>query len=126
MSFHEDIRKFNALVQRRRQAVFVGTVAAVKHSIVEGSPITGAPGQPVDSGQLKGSWHDQFLSPTKARVSTNVVYARSIEDGVSYAHGGRPITLRSAVGGFHSVKLTRGAFPQLVAEVVREVRVTIK
>jgi hypothetical protein len=43
-----------------------------QRSIVEGSELTGAPGQPVDTGFLKGSWSRWYDSPTKQTIGTNV------------------------------------------------------
>ena len=94
--------------------VFTQVAQEAQRSIVEGSEITGAPGQPVDTGHLKGSWQLVFDSPNTAIIGTNVVYAESIEDGLSSAHGGTPMTLRSTTGGFHSVALTVAGFNRIV------------
>lgn len=115
MGFRDDLTRFEKKVAAKNQAVFVATVAAAKTSIVEGSAVTGAPGQPVDTGNLKGSWQVEFETPTRALISTNVAYAKSIEDGVSYAHGGTPMTVRSQVGGFHSIALTIAGLDKIVA-----------
>ena len=96
---------------------FVGCVEEAHRSVQEGSEITGAPGQPVGQygpgyhpgkvgGYLKASWQKVFVSRDSAIIGTNAPYAESIEDGLSYSHGGTPMTLRSTVGGFHSVALT--------------------
>jgi len=115
--FADDIRRFGLVVETRSTEVFAGIVSALQDSIQNGSVVTGSPGQPVDTGNLRASWHSTFETPTKAIVSTNVVYAPSIEDGVSYAHGGTPMQLRSEVGGFHSVALSVAGFDRLVAAV---------
>lgn len=104
------------------QDTFVGIVEEAQRSIVEGSELTGAPGQPVDTGFLKGSWQAVFESPNVAVIGTNAEYAESIEDGLSYAHGGTPMTLRSDVGGFHSVALTVAGFDRIVEAVKARVR----
>ena len=116
MSFANDLAAFRAKVEARQRAVFVNTVVAVKDSITVGSPVTGAPGQPVDTGNLLGSWQLTFPGEWVGEVATNVEYAPAIEEGVG-PHG--PMTLRSAVGGFHSVALTRSNFDRLVGDVVR-------
>lgn len=114
MSFASDLDAFMAKTRAREQAVFVNTVAAVKGSIVDGSPITGAPGQPVDTGTLKASWQTEFESQRVATISTGIEYAPVIEDNI------RGATLRSQVGGFHSVKMTVAGFERLVeAEVLK-------
>lgn len=112
MGFASDMTRVALRVEAATQEQFVNIVNAAMDSIVNGSPVTGAPGQPVDTGNLKASWQEDFESPTAATISTNVVYARPIEDGVG-PHG--PLTLRSAVGGFHSVGLTIAGFGAIVA-----------
>jgi hypothetical protein len=112
MSFAEDISKFATKVQTNSQAVFVNTASHVYESIVNGDQLTGAPGQPVQTGALRASWNLTFDSPTDATISTNMVYAPAIEDAVG-PHGS--LTLRSQVGGFHSVALTVAGMPRIVA-----------
>lgn len=113
--------------------VFTMVAQEAHRSVVEGSEITGAPGQPVGQygpgyhngehgGHLKGSWQLVFDSPNVAVIGTNVEYAESIEDGLSYAHGGTPMTLRSTVGGFHSVAQTEAGIPKIVAAVTERVK----
>lgn len=112
---------------------FVGIVEECTRSVVEGSELTGAPGQPVGQygpgyhngekgGYLKASWQTVFDSPSQATIGTNTEYAESIEDGLSYAHGGTPMTLRSTVGGFHSVKLTVAGAERIKQAVVARVK----
>jgi hypothetical protein len=115
MTYADDIRRFQVKVAAATRDTFVDFVSALKGSIVEGSPVTGAPGQPVDTGALRNSWQD-VVAPdfSEATIGTNVVYAPPIEDGV-----GRfgPLTLRSKVGGFHSVKLTVANADALLVDV---------
>lgn len=118
MSFTTDLQAFARKVEKRNRDIFVGVSTAVHDSVVEGSPLTGAPGQPVDTGNLRASWILRFLARWLSRTSTNVEYAPPIEEGIG-PHG--PMTLRSAVGGFHSVKLTRAGFQNIVDNVAREV-----
>lgn len=115
MSFKSSIDTFKKKVDANAKRTFVNIVAMAKESIVEGSPLTGAPGQPVATGNLKGSWHESFPKPYVAQISTNVSYARAIEDGIG-PHG--EMTVRSEVGGFHSVKLTIAGLPRLVEAAV--------
>jgi hypothetical protein len=116
-SFRDQMRAETALRINAFGETFVRAVQLTTESIVEGSPITGAPGQPVRTGNLKASWQTSFESPLSARISTNVEYALPIEEGV-----GRfgPLTLRSAVGGFGSVKLTVANFDRVVEQAKRE------
>lgn len=111
MSFGDDLRLFAEKVDGRHRLVFVGSVVHVHTSVVDGSPVTAAPGQPVDTGNLRASWQQTYPSELVAEVFTNVDYALPIEEGVG-PHG--PMTLRSHVGGFHSVALTRAAWQQVV------------
>jgi len=111
MSFTEDLRRFELRTLTRSNAVFVNTASAVKASITDGSPITGAPGQPVDTSFLKNSWILDFPAPGVAEITTGCAYAPVIEYNV------RGARLRSAVGGFHSVALTVAGFPRLVEAV---------
>lgn len=121
MSFADELTRFAEDTERKTHEVFVSTASAVHSSIVNGDLRTGAPGQPVDTGNLKSSFQLEFESPTVAKISTNVPYAQSIEDGVSYAHGETPLTLRSAVGGFHSVARTAANFDRILDDEVEKV-----
>lgn len=119
MSFRDDIKRFVIKVQARPQTVLVGVATRAHRSITgNGSPdpITGAPGQPVDTGFLRNSWQLE-VRPGEAEISTNAEYARAIEDGIG-PFG--PLTLRSKVGGFHSVRLTIAGASAIQADVLRE------
>jgi len=118
MSFGDDMAKFAAKVVDRQRRIFVNVVSDVRESITDGSAITGAPGQPVDTGYLKGSWQESFPETWVGVVETNAAYAPAIEEGQG-PHG--PLTLRSQVGGFHSVKKTVTGFGAIVDDVTRKV-----
>lgn len=117
MSFESDIETWLQKTEQRERDLFVNTASAIKFSITDGSPVTGAPGQPVDTGALKNSWILEFVTPWVAMISTNIGYAPGIENGLGSL--GQPIQLRSAVGGFHSVALTRAGFRELVFHEAR-------
>lgn len=119
MAFGDDLLKFAEKVERRGKAVFAGSVVAVHDSVTEGSEITGAPGQPVDTGALLASWQITFPEEWVGQTTTAQVYAPGIEDGIG-PYGA--ITLRSDVGGFHSVKLTRSSWDRIVESEARKVR----
>jgi len=104
--FRDGLRDFSVDLENATLATITDFVLMSHASIVEGSAVTGAPGQPVDTGALRSSWQTEWEGPGEAVIATDLPYATSIEDGVSYAHGGSPMTLRSPTGGFHSVKLT--------------------
>lgn len=117
-TFRDQLRNFSVKLNNTTQEVFSSVVLETQRSIVDGSELTGAPGQPVDTGALKSSWQAQFESPTRAVISTNIVYAPYIEDGGN-SYG--PFTLRSAVGGFHSAALTVAGFDRIVEFVTAQV-----
>lgn len=122
MSFASDVAKFQRKVEQRGRDLHNGVCDLAFSSIVEGSPVTGAPGQPVDTGYLKGSWQNIIEGPLTRQIVTKAAYAQNIEDGTS--RFGRPLTLRSQVGGWYSVRLTRAAWTRVVefvtAQVVRD------
>lgn len=142
MTFSADLRKFAVKVERTTRLTFANTATKIHESITEGSPITGAPGQPVDTGFLRNSWQLD-IKPTHATVSTNVAYAPVIEHNLRTAYdpkgainrygvtGGRigPALpygsgrrgVKSAVGGNHSVKMTVAAADRLQAAALREI-----
>lgn len=107
--FQRDLKRFQANLLQRQQRRFVRVVGAVHRSIAFGSSVTGAPGQPVDTGALRASFRVAFPTPMVAEITTDLDYAPIIEDNV------RGATLRSTVGGFHSVKMTAAGFDRLVA-----------
>lgn len=117
----ETIVKLGALLSD----VFTGVAQEAQRSIVEGSELTGSPGQPVDTQKLQGSWQLVYDSPNVAVIGTNVEYAESIEDGQQAPYTKKngthvtpgPITFRSAVGGAHSVKLTVAGMDRIVDAV---------
>lgn len=113
MSFQDDLRRFSSKLETKTQDVFVGVVEEATRSIVEGSELTGAPGQPVDTGNLRASWHTSFEGPTQALIATNVEYAPIIEDNIRGA--------RFKNHGPHSVKLTIAGMSRIVESVARRV-----
>lgn len=125
MSFGSDLRKFQRKVEQRAQAVRNGCVTEVARSLNEGSELTGAPGQPVapdappGGRKLRGSFEEKIHSAALAEVSTTIPWAPDVEDGMK---DGKPMQLRSDVGGFHSAKLTRAGFPRIVRHVMEEVK----
>jgi len=129
-TFTDQLAAFQRKLDRRLNDVFVGTAVAVKRSIVDGSPITEAPGQPVGQygpgyhpgkvgGTLKNSWKLEFETKTSALIFTGgVPYAKNIEHLIG-KYG--PISIRSTIGGGHSVKMTVAAFGRLVESEVAKV-----
>lgn len=91
--------------------------ALMHQSIVYGSPLTGAPGQPEDEGDLRRSWRIEYPTPSQVAVVTDSPYARFNEDGAR--QGGKPYIQRSAIGGRYSVRLTRRALDRLVVQAAK-------
>jgi hypothetical protein len=118
MTFSDDLARITVKIDHVSKEVFARVVDKAHESIVNGSATTGAPGQPVDTGALRASWQKTYEDASHATIATNLVYAPAIEEGEG-PHG--ELTLRSPVGGFHSVKLTQASMQQLVDEAVREV-----
>lgn len=83
MTFAADLQRFQVLVAKRSTELMLNLVPALHKSITEGSSVTGAPGQPVDTGALRASWQYEF-SPTMttATIGTNLGYAPVIEYGL--------------------------------------------
>jgi len=116
--FSDELRHFAVKLQTRNREIFAGVVDESFRSIVEGSELTGAPGQPVDTGILKASWQRFPEGDNSVTIATNVEYAPYIEDG---ANSRGPFQLRSAVGGFHSLAQTVAGSDRIVEAVAARV-----
>ncbi len=92
---------------------------AAQNEVKFGGGVTGAPGQPLKSGALRNSYQLTFPTPTTSQIATDKPYARSIELGVG-PHG--PLTLRSSIGGFHSIALVVAGFDRLVANELAQMQ----
>lgn len=104
---------FVSLLDGRQQRVFDAVVEQTRASIVEGSPITGAPGQPVDTGELRDSWTVRYERPGVAVIASDAPHALVVElnpRGITYSNHGP-----------HSVALTRAGFPTLAKRVARNI-----
>lgn len=110
--FARAVEIFRRRVETNTRAAYVRTAELVHESVVHGSPVTSAPGQPIATGNLRASWN-LTVGPTEALIATNVEYAPIIE------HNVRGATFRNH--GAHSVALTVQGFDRLVAQAVREV-----
>lgn len=122
-TFTDALVRFNVTAQERVRDVFVDSTVEVQRSVVTGSELTGAPGQPVITGNLKTSWIGEFTSDATWELTTKSEYAIPIENGENdrgpfNPQRGAP---RSEVGGYHSVKLTRAGWPRIVESVVARV-----
>ncbi len=104
--------RFTQRIEALDEGLLPEVIEMTYESIVEGSPTTGSPGQPEQSGDLIASWDATLLSPTEGAVVSSSPYAIPNEDGVHA--GGKPYVQHSSVGGRHSVAITRRNFQALV------------
>jgi hypothetical protein len=111
--FDDALTKFIVKVDQNAKDVFADIVGKTHESIVDGSQITGALGQPVDTGNLRTSWNTQFTGDTEAVIQTNVEYAPYVEDNVN--------DVQFKNHGPHSVKQTIAAFERIVEQSVKDV-----
>ncbi len=114
MSYDGGIRRHAMSVQVRYARAFTGIITRVGNSVRFGSPLTGAPGQPVRTGNLLLSWIDEIIGRFRWQMSTNVGYAKDVEDNV------REVRFRN--GGAHSVRLTVAGFDPIVTDALAEAR----
>jgi hypothetical protein len=118
MTEYRSFAPIKAKAEKRFRDVFIGCTELLRDSVIDGSPVTGAPGQPKQTGTLRLSWQPAWMGPLIWEFTTKLEYAKPIEDGVG-PYG--PLTLRSEVGGFHSVKLTRAGWPRIVENVTQRI-----
>jgi hypothetical protein len=131
--FGKRVRDWTEQIERGLNDLHVNASEKVRDSVVIGSALTGAPGQPVDTGTLKNDWLAgfRFVAPLHAKLSTNMAYAPAIEDDNPSAYDSRgrdrdkettrPEGGRSEVGGPHSVKLTVAGWKNIIRAAKQEV-----
>jgi hypothetical protein len=115
--FSREIAQFIQVVNVRQRLIHSAVAGKLYESVVLGSNLTGSPGQPVDTGNLKTSFIGTFPEPLLWELTTNTVYAPSIEEGVGPR--GR-IKIRSSVGGTGSVKKTISGYRRIVKDVMEK------
>jgi len=93
--------------------LFDDSVNMAAESIVNGSGITGSPGQPVKDDVLRKSWVTTKLSPTHATVLTDNEYAEPNETGIPPI-GMKTYNLLSPVGGRYSISKTVAGWGKIV------------
>lgn len=135
MTFAADLQRFQVLVAKRSTELMLNLVPALHKSITDGSSLTGAPGQPVDTGFLRSSWQYEFGPGfTTATIGTNVAYAPAIEYGTRSKYdpsgvrnerkspdGGSRRAIKSTVGGIGSVRMTVANADRVQADVLAQV-----
>lgn len=113
MSYDGGINRHREKLPNKFRALFTGVVIEVGNSVRYGSPLTGAPGQPVATGNLLQGWQDEFLGAWLWVLKTNVEYARHVEDNVNN------VVFQNH--GPHSVALTIQGFDAIVNAVAQRV-----
>lgn len=113
MSFSGAVQKFGLHVGNLGDAVHVAATDLLFESIVEGSPITGSPGQPYASGALHDSWTKTFPDKYTGVVATNSSYAPAVEENL------KGMVFKNH--GPHSLKLSVVGWLKIVEQAVRTV-----
>jgi hypothetical protein len=135
VTFAADLQRFQVLVAKRNAELMLNLVPALHKSITEGSSLTGAPGQPVDTGFLRASWQYEFAPDLlTATIGTNVAYAPVIEYGTrskfdpkgergdrKNPDGSTRRAIKSTVGGIGSVRMTVANADRVQADVLQQV-----
>lgn len=116
MSFSAQLNGIVDKTRRQEAELYRGCVNHAFRSIRFGSKVTGAPGQPVDTQALLDSWVLKYEAGRQAYAESSLFYAPIIEDNK------RGAQLRSKVGGFHSVKLTRVGWNRIVQYELQNVK----
>lgn len=128
-SFRTQLQVFAQDLEPRVVAIQDETAVLALDSIVNGSAVTGSPGQPEASGALKRSWRIR-REGTAIFVESTSPYARVIEYNIRsararYSVRGRRLKRKTFIhgrayrnGGAHSTALTRAALPKLVEMAV--------
>jgi hypothetical protein len=113
MSAANDLRRIAAKAQARYVEFKSRVIEETHRSIVDGSEITGSPGQPERTGKLKESWQTIVESPTSTLIASDDPAAPAVEGNWS------DVAFHS--GGPHSRDLTAAGFPRIVEAVASEV-----
>lgn len=113
------LREFNRKLDGLSSVLVPRLGELMYESIVYGSGLTGAPGQPEEEGDLIDSWTVTYPTEGGVSVTSDSEYARQNEDGVR--PGGKPYVQKSPKGGRHSVRLTRRGLQTLVNHATNEI-----
>jgi hypothetical protein len=116
--------EFARTLDRSEKEIFDGIVDLAYESVVNGSLITGSPGQPSDLRDADPAtgkdWVKEYDGDFSAVIGNADKSALSVEDGFSHKHG-KPLTkLHSDVGGFQSVALTVNGYDKIAMEVAQK------
>lgn len=120
MGFAADLQRAGATIFAKCHAIYERVADLAFDSIVHGSALTGAPGQPIaapifeHAGALRASWKQTQASPNVITISTDFGYAPFVEDNLK--------GFRFRSGGPHGVKLTVLAADRIVAAAMQQVQ----
>ena len=103
-------------------AMFDDSVNMAAESIINGSAVTGSPGQPVKDDVLRNSWVTEKLTPTHATITVPGSapasdWVMQNEDGIARPGGG-VYHLVSPVGGRWSMAKTVAGWDKIVGVAV--------
>lgn len=125
--FRKRLNAAGITARERVHKVFIIVTEETAKSVLDGSPLTNAAGQPVDKGNLYGSWHQEFLDEHHWKLATTgkaidketgesvvVGYAHLVEDNI------RGVTFKNH--GPHSVKDTRAGMDRIVEHAIERVK----
>lgn len=101
MGFREDTQRAVRAIRAEQRAIVADASRAFYNSVRDGSPITGAPGQPRRTDELYDSWKYEE-TPTGAVISSASDHAMIVEDNIRGArfHNGGPHSLKLSMFGF--------------------------
>lgn len=112
-AFAAYLERYGQSLSEINTAVLDEATALALSSIVEGSALSGAPGQPVDTAELRDSWTAVAEGPATRLIKSDAVHAIAVEynwGGVQYQNHGP-----------HSRALTVHAFPRILDHAVNTV-----
>ena len=121
MSFASDLPAFAQTVEQRSRDVFVDCTVELTRSMADGSELTGAPGQPVDTSAVKQDWANNgtFEGPWQWATGTNKDYGVVIEYDLPVGASGKKFSevQVSEVGGTGSRAATVANWDKVVEHV---------
>lgn len=121
-SFARTLRRHAAMAMEREELLYQRSFDHATRSVLDGSEVTGAPGQPFRTGNLYRAFHvtGSLASQNAALVADleQAPYAPIVEDNL---HGARYHN-----GGPHSIKITRVNFRHIVRHELARVKKEVK
>jgi hypothetical protein len=100
MSIEDEIVQEGQVFQRQCATLIERIADTVFESIVYGSYVTNAPGQPVRDGDLVKSWKQQPLSDKSILISSDSPYAKKVEYGHQKTTNHGSFSMTKTIAGF--------------------------